>query len=140
VTQQRDLLLLDMRRGKFEGPDQDAILETLWASWRPYGLMFLGIESAGYQLSMVQRMRRRGMAIMPLEAKDDKYARAVTAAIYARGEKLFVPASPQPWKAEYVSELLNYPNAAHDDQVDMTSYAVIAIENRVGAGNIRLVG
>jgi predicted phage terminase large subunit-like protein len=140
VTQQKDLLLLDVRRGKYEGPDQDSILETTWVSWRPYGLMFIGIESTAYQLTMVQRMRRKGMAIHELKAKGDKYSRAITAAIYATGEKLFVPAAPVPWKAEYVNELLNYPNAAHDDQVDMTSYAVIAVEMGVGSGNIRLVG
>lgn len=139
ITQQKDLLLLDLRRGKFEGPDQDSILETAWASWRPYGLMYIGIESTAYQLTMVQRMRRKGMAIQAIEAKGDKFSRAVTAAIYTRGEKLFIPASPQPWKAAYVTELLNYPNGSHDDQVDMTAYAVIAVDTGIGTANIRVM-
>ncbi|HEX6956311.1 MAG TPA: terminase family protein [Agromyces sp.] len=48
-----------------------------------------------------------------------------------------VPIARAEWVADYVEELVTFPNATHDDQVDMTTMALIDMESsrkpRVGA-------
>lgn len=119
VTPNRDLLLLDVVRTRMEGPDQRHLIRSTWERWRP---SFIGIERAGYQLTMVQEMRRQGLPVRELHADRDKVARALVAAARYEGGTVYHPVSA-PWLEEWERELLTFPAGAHDDQVDTASYA-----------------
>ena len=52
----------------------------------------------------------------------DKYARAVPMATYFENERVFLPRGAL-WRSEYESQLIKFPNAKHDEDVDITSMA-----------------
>ena len=52
----------------------------------------------------------------------DKYARATPMAAYVENERVFFPRNA-PWLSEYENSLVKFPNAAHDEDVDITSMA-----------------
>lgn len=121
ATPAGDLLLCDLVRGRFEGPDQPALIRRVWARWRP---AYFAIERTGYQLALMQTLVREGLPIRPAIGTDkDKVARALPAAVRYEMGQIYHPAQA-PWLADYEEELLQFPNGAHDDMVDVTAYAV----------------
>lgn len=61
-----------------------------------------------------------------VSADMDKWARAQPAtALVDRGRVYFRACAP--WLADFEDELLSFPNAAHDDQVDALAYACAAL-------------
>lgn len=52
----------------------------------------------------------------------DKYVRATPMASYVENERVFFPRGAY-WLADYESGLVNFPNAAHDEDVDVTAMA-----------------
>lgn len=66
---------------------------------------------------------RREVPMREIQPNTDKVARAMPATAHMADGRLLLPADA-PWLAEYVDELLAFPNTVHDDQVDATSYGV----------------
>jgi predicted phage terminase large subunit-like protein len=138
VTYSGRLMLLDLIRKKMEGPEQEEVLETFYHTNKPVSAVW--IESVQYQLTMVQKMRRRGMPAKEFNPKDhgNKYARALFASARFEGENILFP-TPGPgarWMNDFEDELLSYPwSGGHDDQVDVLSMASI-----VAGGGDQLTG
>ena len=74
------------------------------------------------QLSTVQHARARGLPVQQCNPHKDKYTRSLAAQVKASEGKIWLPASAH-WLPAYKGELLAFPLAAHDDQVDVTSTA-----------------
>lgn len=126
VTPQKDLLLLDVTRGHFEGPDHPRLVRDVNQRYNP---VLIGIEKTGYQLSLIQQMVREGLPIRELIPDKDKLSRALIAqARYAAGT-IYHPETA-PWLGDWEQELLQFPNAAHDDQVDTVSYGALVLARR----------
>jgi len=119
ATPHGDLLLLDVYRGRYEGPDQVPLLRQ---AHDRYNLGYLGVESVAYQLTLIQGAQRAGLPIRPLKADKDKLSRALSAASLYEAGAIYHPVSAH-WLGEWESELLMFPNGAHDDQVDTVAYA-----------------
>lgn len=124
------LVLLDRVRGRVEAPDQPRMIRALYERWQP---SFIGVEAVAYQLSLVQLLARSGLPVRALRPDKDKVARAQTAAARLETGFVFWPTAA-PWLAEWESELLTFPNAAHDDQVDTLSYAVAHLPSAASSG------
>ena len=125
-----DLLLLDLFRGKLEGPDLPRLDARVFQAYRP---AYIGVEAVGFQTSTVQDMRRGAkwedpprppLPVKALRPEGDKVTRALTLAARMGGGHVYLP-KEAPWKAGLISELSMFPNAAHDDQVDVLSYAAL---------------
>jgi len=134
VTPKRQLLLLDVVRGHFEGPD---IVPRMRAAHERYG-GHLVVEKATRQMSIIAEAERSGLPVRVVRAEKDKVARALPAtARMERGQIWFPPAST-PWFPEIEQELLAFPAGRHDDFVDTLSYAVLEIAGKendwVGVG------
>lgn len=114
------LFLLDVVRQRLEGP---AITPTIKAACERWKLSFVGIEKVGFQLALVQIARAAGVPVRELEADKDKRARALAATAFFEAGKIAFPRFA-PWLPAFESELLSFPNGAHDDQVDALAYAV----------------
>jgi predicted phage terminase large subunit-like protein len=110
-------------------------METLYHLERPITSIY--IESAGFQLTYVQAMRRKGLPIRELKADRDKYSRALFASSRFEGEGIFLPVRA-PWKQALEDELLSFPFSGHDDQVDVISYGCMVTGARAPL-SIRLV-
>ena len=125
-----DLLVLDVFRGKMEGPDLPRLAARVFQAWRP---AYIGVESVGFQTSTVQDLRRGAawespprppLPIKALRPEGDKVTRALTLAARMGGGHVYVPETA-PWKAALIAELAIFPKGSHDDQVDVLSYAAL---------------
>ena len=119
VTPWNDLIAIDMLRTRVEGPDQLGCITQQYHLHRPAAV---GIEKTGYQITAIQAAIRAGLPAIELIPDADKYTRALSlAARYEAGAVYHLRDAP--WLADLESELLAFPNGAHDDQVDVGSYA-----------------
>jgi hypothetical protein len=66
--------------------------------------------------------------------KFDKEARLLAQAPKFEAGQVLLPREA-PWLADYISELLAFPNGAHDDQVDSTSQALHWLSGKIARGN-----
>ncbi len=134
VTPKRHLILLDVVRGHFEGPDIPRILQGVYATHQP---AYFLLERAARQLSIIQAAQRTGLPIREVRADrhpssvgqgDVKVARALPAtARMESGQVWFPQAERVPAMIECEAELLAFPMGRHDDFVDTLAYAVLEI-------------
>lgn len=114
------VLLLDLLRAQLQAPD---IVPAMRRATDRWNLSAVYVESAGFQLSILQTALRAGLPARELKAKGGKLARFLPAIAAFEGERVWLPSSAS-WLAGYEHELLSFPTTEHDDQVDVTSYAV----------------
>lgn len=133
VTPQKDLVLFDRERVKFEGPDLAPFVRRKFYEQRP---SLIGIERLGYGLAIIQELLREGLPIIRLEPDKDKVSRALPACARYEEHRIFHPLGVAWVKDEWEPELLSFPNAAHDDQVDTVAYAALQLPT-LGHGGMR---
>jgi predicted phage terminase large subunit-like protein len=112
------LLLLDLWRERVRPEQHWDHIGAMAARWA----CPIFVEKTQHATDLTYSAGRGGVPTIGLDADSDKFTRAIPAAArVARGEVFFPPSAP--WWGEYEAELLEFPNAAHDDQVDVTAYA-----------------
>ena len=125
-TDPPSLMLLDVIRARVEHSDHAPIANRLWQQWRP---AWLGIEKITATLSLFSEVQREGVVVRWLTPDKNKIARAETAAAVASSGRLWLPQDAD-WLPDWIEEHVTFPVAAHDDQVDNTSYAAAELVNR----------
>jgi len=116
-----DLVLLDRVRGRVSEQDHFDLIKPLRQRWLgAYDTTY--VESRMFGTTFVYQAGRSGIPIEELKADVDKFTRAIPAANLVRQNRVWLPASA-PWLDEWLDEHADFPNAAHDDQVDVTAYA-----------------
>jgi predicted phage terminase large subunit-like protein len=123
VDVDRNLILWDLERVQFEGPDLLPFVRRIYYTHKP---ALIGIERLGYGLTIIQELLREGLPIVRLEPDKDKVTRSLPAAARYEEHRIFHPKGAH-WLDEFESELLVFPNGAHDDQVDTLSYAALQL-------------
>ena len=118
-SQPRKIALIEMVRERMAGPDITPAIKSLVDRW---SLDLVGVESTGMQLALVQQMQREGLPIRELKADRDKVSRAIAGTPLFEAGRVFFPMRAH-WLSEFEDELLSFPTGAHDDQVDVVSYA-----------------
>ena len=124
VTPKAHLILLDVVRGHFEGPD---IVPRLRFAYERFGGVLV-VERATRQMRIVQEAQRTGLPIDEVRADKDKVARALPATARMEQGRVWFPAKA-PWLADVTEELLAFPAGRHDDFVDTLAYAVAKAAN-----------
>lgn len=129
VTPDGDMLVVSMYRDQAAAPDlADAVVKIVHAQDLPW----VGIESNGIGLPLIQNLRRRHIAIHAIPARGSKLARSETAEIrMAAGTVYFRQGAP--WLFDFEKELLTFPAGEYCDQVDAFSHAAREVERRRGA-------
>jgi len=136
VTAEGDLLLVGRERQRFELPDLTGFLSRTFHGAEPLPV-FLGIEAFGHGLGVVQGLIREGLPVRKLNPDKDKVSRARVAQARYEEHKIWHPRGVV-WLDEWEAELLSFPYAAHDDQVDVLAYAARQLPNiTVGRGRRR---
>jgi predicted phage terminase large subunit-like protein len=120
LTPQRHLLLLDMIRGHFEGPDIVPKLRQAYQRWNGV----LAVEKATRQMSIIQEAVRTGLPVREVKADKDKIARALLATARMEQGRVWFPQATVPWFRDIEEEMLAFPAGRHDDFVDTLAYAV----------------
>lgn len=119
------MFLLDWVRERMEGPDIIPTAKSLHTRWQ---LDVIGIESVGVQLAIVQEGIRANLPVREIKVDRDKMARAIAATPRIEAGQVFFPAHAS-WLASLESEMLSFPQAEHDDQVDVVSSACLLADN-----------
>lgn len=128
--------LLDLLRGRWEYPAMERELVARWRTWRnlPPGMRpsrFI-VEDASSGTALIQRLiAETTIPVEPFKTGSrDKEARAHVASGYQAAGKLVIPERPSDSISgfdvgAFISEHALFPNGKHDDQVDVTSIAML---------------
>lgn len=144
ITPGRQLLLLDVLKGKYS---ENQTKHLFWDAWRKWNPKYIGIESNGFQYTYVQSLREGTILrdektgavfeVPPLRVvelltkREDKFTRAITIADHYKVGRVYHPDVSRmnaPWLKSFEHEMLAFPSKqVHDDQVDAASYAGIEL-------------
>lgn len=123
-----DLLVLDVIRNRWEGPDLPRVAARVFDAHLP---AYIGVEQAGYQLSTVQDMRRgdqangrRPLPVKAIRPQGDKISRSMTLASRLGGGHVYVP-NEAAWLPTLEAEMAEFPLGKHDDMVDCLAYGAL---------------
>ncbi len=113
--------LLEVVRERLETPDLRRKVLEIHQRWDATTTV---IEDSDIGRALVQELRRSNR-LRPLLRKPrfDKQARLLMQSARFEAGEVLLPREA-PWLAVYLEELLSFPNARHDDQVDSTSQAL----------------
>jgi predicted phage terminase large subunit-like protein len=120
-VQKRNYYLLDVWRGRLQFPDLKRKLNALAREHRADSIL---IEKAGPGLLLFQEIRTNSEANVPIPIgiipQGSKIARMEAQSVRFEAGQVFLP-EEAPWLANYLHEILGFPNSRFDDQVDSTS-------------------
>lgn len=116
-----DLVLLEAARARIEETDHWSLVRPLRERWAADTVF---VESRMFGTTMVIDATRAGVPVAELKADTDKVTRALPATARADAGRLWLPTGES--STDVVDELLAFPNGAHDDYVDVVSYAARA--------------
>ncbi|MGI5423070.1 phage terminase large subunit [Actinomadura luteofluorescens] len=122
ISPDGDLVLLEAARARIEETDHWSLVRPLRERWAADTVF---VESRMFGTTMVIDATRAGVPVAELKADTDKVTRALPATARADAGRLWLPASGDE-ATNVVDELLAFPNGAHDDYVDVVSYAARA--------------
>jgi predicted phage terminase large subunit-like protein len=122
-----DFYLIDLVRGRFEIPDLRRAILDLSRKWSANQTI---IEETDVGRAILQDLRREGeLRPILIRPRFDKEARFLAQSARFEAGQVHVPTGAS-WLAEWLNELLAFPNGQHDDQVDSTSQALNYLTSR----------
>lgn len=132
------LCLLDLFMARMEGP---AILPKIQSMHDYWKFSIIGVETVAFQKMLFQLAKKQGLPVREISTKNDeeaiyridkdKMARAMSATPLMADGRFHVP-EYAPWLSEFSAQLTQFPNAGHDDCVDVSAFAVAIAEKYVG--------
>ena len=114
------LILLGNVKGRFEYPELRKLAQKLYADNKPDVCM---VEKKASGQSLIQDMRRAGLPVMEYTPDRDKVSRVYAASPIMEAGRVWIPTNKK-WSEDLIEELIRFPNAAHDDQVDAMTMAI----------------
>jgi predicted phage terminase large subunit-like protein len=139
-TNQNDIYLIDVYRGRLEDPVLRRKVIGLAEDHTPATIL---IEDAGPGMNLLQDLQLetpQGM-IRPIGVKPEggKTARMVAQSAKIEAGHVHLPKGAQ-WLGDLLNEILAFPNGRHDDQVDSVSQFLLWHQSDAYRNRIPLVG
>jgi predicted phage terminase large subunit-like protein len=125
-TDPHSLILLDMQRIRVEHAEHAPMVRKVWDTWKP---SWIGVEKQMATLSLFDDAQRNGVVVRWLTPDKNKIARAETAVAIVDAGRVYLPRNA-PWLSEFLDEVVSFPVAKHDDQVDVLAYACAELNRR----------
>jgi len=83
------------------------------------------IEDKSNGTAIIQVLKDKIAGIIPVNPTESKEARAEAVTVYFDAGNVYFPETTMyPWVADFLTEIKQFPNGAHDDQVDMMTQAL----------------
>jgi predicted phage terminase large subunit-like protein len=121
-----DFYLLDVVRRKMTFPElKRAVIDR----FKQFDVSKLLIEDKSSGTSLIQELQEAGVYCIEEYKPDfgtDKYMRLQAQSTKFEAGRVLLP-SRAPWLEEYIREIIGFPGAKHDDQVDSTTQALDAL-------------
>lgn len=133
--------LLDVVRGRFEAPELEATALALWARWSALDhdrwgvLRKMAVEDKVSGTGLIQGVRRKAIPVTDIQREKDKYTRAQDIQPSIAAGLVSIPREA-PWRRDFISEVMSFPDGAHDDQVDPMMDAVLDMVG--GSANLEI--
>ena len=115
-----NLILLGNMKGRYEYPELRRIAQMLYDEFQPDVCI---IEKKASGQSLLQDMRRAGLPVQDYIPDKDKVSRVYAASPMIEAGRVWLPKNKK-WSDDLYTEILQFPNAAHDDQVDAMTMAI----------------
>ena len=132
--------LLDQVRGQWDFVKTTEMFQALATKW-PDAVRKL-VEDKANGSAVISMLKKHVTGIIPITPKESKESRAYAISTLWEAKNVFLPPKDlAPWvESELIPEILSFPAAAHDDQVDaMTQALSDLLKNtrvKVHAGNL----
>lgn len=126
-TQTGQIVMLDMVRGKWEAPELETMARAFWKkhfSQTYHGpLRAFKVEDKVSGTGLIQKLKREGIPIIPIQRNVDKVTRAFDAAPYVQSGNVYIMSNID-HLADFMSEASIFPNGTHDDMIDAAMSAI----------------
>jgi predicted phage terminase large subunit-like protein len=127
--------LMHIERGRWEFAELLAHTETMYQRWLPHLCI---IETKGSGIPLYQALRDRGRSVSNRNPSTDKYSRASNVVELLASYGVSTPDGAT-WLRAFLDELVAFPGGSHDDQVDVTVYALDHFRGRIVRGGVSRV-
>lgn len=115
------IYLLNVLRKKLDYPNLKKVIKDLTAQFRPTKIL---IEDKASGTQLIQELRQDGVHVVEgVKPEGDKVMRMNAQTGFFEQGRVLLP-EQAPWLEEYRKELISFPKAKHDDQVDSTAQAL----------------
>jgi predicted phage terminase large subunit-like protein len=115
--------VLDVVRGRFDYPTLKRKALELYRHWSRIGKCRLVIEERGSGMSLIQDLRDQYIFPIAVRPSGDKVMRMHAQTARIESGAVFLPKRAA-WLEEFRREIMAFPHARHDDQVDAFSQAL----------------
>jgi predicted phage terminase large subunit-like protein len=113
--------LLDRYKDKIEYPELKRAAINLAATHKPHAVL---VEDKASGQTLIQELKRdTNLPIIPIKVDSDKISRAYAVTPLIESGRVFLPEAAE-WLVDYLEAMGNFPNGAHDDDVDSTTQAI----------------
>ena len=121
-----DRYLLDLWRKQAEFTEAKTALESIAGKWPKARAKI--IEEKANGAAIISALKKTVSGLIPFNPNSSKAARLSAVAPEFEAGNIWLPnPSSTPWVHDYINELTMFPNGVNDDQVDMTSQALIRL-------------
>ena len=127
-----DFYLADLWRARESFTEIERTLQDMQAAWS----LPIVVEDVPWARPLIDRLRKTTWGVIPWKVKGSKANRFESIAPMVEAGNVWLP-QKAPWVETYIDELAAFPNAKHDDQVDVTSMALIYLGRSAGRRNTR---
>lgn len=140
LTQENQAVMLDMVRGRWEAPELETMARAFWQKHHSQAnlgpLRAFKVEDKVSGTGLIQKLKREGIPIIPIQRNVDKVTRAFDAAPYVQSGNVYLMRS-LPHLADFLAEAAVFPNGTHDDMIDATMSAIADLTAPQSAPAIR---
>lgn len=124
----QQIYILDVKRVKADFPTLKGIIMQEYQRYKPHKLL---IEDAGSGIGLIQELKNSGVYVVEGVRPDkDKQSRLLGVTPMLESGKVKLPEQAI-WLPEFRRELLSFPSAKHDDQVDALTQGLAYMRERL---------